>query len=265
MECNIVDIPHKFGSKYHLHLYSDIHGEWDRVIPQMRKRAELPNSYFVLLGDNDDWIFPKDPRYLESKKPKELQGVDDYVDAAIEQQYERLKEFRFLFISMGNHDFEMLNRHMTCPTARLARKLGAAYGGYSGFLRIQFRNSKRVRCQFTLLYHHGGSAGAVTKGMPWAQRYSSGWDGWDVFAFGHTHQLWCDYQRRGHMGGNGSLLFRDTWIVNTGTWLETYEQGGSPSYGERKGYKPVALASPMICLEPTRQDKLNVIVTMGNR
>jgi predicted phosphodiesterase len=266
MECNIVDQVQRVGTPMHIHIYSDIHGKWDRVLPHMAERAKLPNSRFILLGDNDDWILAKDPRYQASKIPKDMLGVDDYIDASVEQQYERLKGFDFLFVSQGNHDFEMLNRHATSPTARLARKLGCLWGGWSGFLKIRFRSmgSKQIKAAFTLLYHHGGAAGAVTKGMPWAQRFAAGWEGWDVFAFGHTHQLWCDHSSYGYMSKRGRLRKQDRWIVNTGTWLESYEEGGSPTYGERKGYKPVAIAAPTIQVTPLRNNQARVRVTLGN-
>lgn len=266
MECNTIDSVQEVGEPMHIHIYSDIHGKWEKVLPHMAMRAEMPNSKYILLGDNDDWILAKDPRYQASKQPKDLLGVDDYIDAAVEQQYERLKQFDFLFISQGNHDWEMLSRHATSPTARLARKLGCIYGGWSGFLKICFRTkrTKQTKSTFKLLYHHGGSAGAVTKGMPWAQRFAAGWEGWDVFCFGHTHQLWCDHTTRGFMTQKGTIQMRDRWIVNTGTWLETYEQGGEPSYGERRGYKPVAIAAPTIQVTPLRTNVPRVRVTLGN-
>lgn len=266
MECNIVDIKHKIGTPMHIHIYSDIHGQWDRVIPHMRERNKLKNSKFILLGDNDEWILAKDPRYLPSKMPKELLGVDDYIDAAVRMQADRLKEFDLLFISMGNHDFEMLNRHATCPTARLARTLGCLYGGWSGFLRLRFRSTttRQIKARFNLLYHHGGASGSVTKGMPWAQRFAARHEGWDVFAFGHTHQLWCDHIVSQYMNENGNLSRRPQWIVNTGTWLETYDEGLTPSYGERRGYPPIAMACPLIQVTPLRTNKCKISVTMGN-
>ena len=265
MECNYTELPAKVGRKHYIHVFSDVHGNWDLALKEMKARqAEYKNSYFVLLGDNDDWVLPKDPRYQESKKPKDLRGFDDYVDKAVEQQYELLKDFQFLFVSIANHDFEMLNRHHTCPTSRLARSLGCAYGGYSGFLRVGFRSegSGDLKGGVTLLHHHGSSNAPVTEGIIWAKRYAAGWEGWDVFIFGHTHKLWCHRGRVGRRTERHKLAFRDTWIVNTGTWLETYKQGESPGYGERKGYPPVAMAAPTIELMPQRNSRVRVRVTL---
>jgi hypothetical protein len=235
--------------------------------PHMKQRAKQKNSKFVLLGDNDEWILPKDPRFLSSKTPRELQGLDDYIDVAIDQQEEKLKEFDWLWISMGNHDYEMINRHATSPTARLARRLCCLYGGWSGFLTLKFRTKRgaKVWASITILYHHGASNAPVTKGLIWAQRFAAGWEDWDVFVFGHTHHLWCDHNTVGRRTERDTLKFRDRWIVNCGTWLQTYEEGGTPGYGERRGYKPVAIAAPQISVTPKRDNTVGLSVTMGNQ
>jgi predicted phosphodiesterase len=265
MECNYVDLPAKVGKKYHIHVFSDVHGNWDLALDEMKARQEeYSNSYFVLLGDNDDWILPKDPRFLSSEVPEELRGVDDYIDQAVDQQYKRLKDFKFLFVSMGNHDYEILNRHGTCPTARLARRLCCRYGGYSGFLRVRFRSEKtnNLKGGVTFLYHHGSSNAPVTEGILWAKRFAAGWEDWDVFIFGHTHKFWCHRGKRGRRTERNHLAFRDTWIVNTGTWKETYKEGGTPGYGERRGYPPVTMAAPMIEITPLRDNKARVRVML---
>jgi hypothetical protein len=62
-----------------------------------------------------------------------------------------------------------------------------------------------------------------------------------------------------------TMMKRSRYIVNTGTFLDGYEQGESPSYVEVKGYKPVAIAAPLIKIIPTRNNSsVDISVSVGD-
>lgn len=235
----------------------------------MRRRAALPNAHFVSIGDLWDMILPGDPRFMPSNNMPELATTDDYIDASVLDAYGKLKEFPFDLVGLGNHGHSMVKHHFTNPVGRLANKLGARYGGFSGFVKFRFREKGRstkdgTRGVFTLLYHHGGASGSVTKGLPWAKRYSACWEGWDIFAWGHNHQSQSHPEARGFMNKAGNIKKRTVYMVNAGTWLESYKEGGTPSYAEIKGFPLVALQSPLIKVTPVpRSFGVQVAIIQG--
>lgn len=264
MESIVTDIPMEAGTDtLHLSLYADIHDNLDAVIPHMRRRAALTNSWFINLGDLGDWILPGDPRYQASAVPRHLLGVDDYVDANIDHIAGRLSEFKWVMLSEGNHCREIIKRHGSNPMHRIAGKLGARYGAYCGMIRVTPLTNGHRNSSLRLLYHHGGSGGAVTRGLPWARRFCSGFEDWDIFAFGHTHNLYCERSSVGRMmARSGKIEMRDRFIVNCGTWQDTYQDGIPATYSEVKGYSPVSLACPLITIKISRNRVLEINTTI---
>jgi hypothetical protein len=268
MECHSVDITSRCGEPHYLSIYSDIHDAAERALPHMRRRAELPNSHFICLGDLFDMIVPSDNRRFQPSRVREtLQGTDDFIDKAIDEALQMYGSFPWIMMGNGNHCNEVLRRHYTNPMARLASKLRVPFGGFSGYLRVRIRTGKgTVRWNLVILYHHGGSSGPVTKGLPWAQRFCSGFADWDIFAYAHNHQCHVHQEAYLHLAEkHDKLIKRNRYIVNTGTFLDGYEQGESPSYVEVKGYKPVAIAAPLIKLVPTREgNHVNISISVGD-
>jgi hypothetical protein len=61
------------------------------------------------------------------------------------------------------------------------------------------------------------------------------------------------------------MIKRDRYIVNTGTFLDGYTQGDSHSYVEVNGYKPVAIAAPLIKLTTTRESNhVKISISVGD-
>jgi hypothetical protein len=268
MECHSVDLNAKCGDEINLSIYSDIHDAADKAVPHMKKRAELPNSYFVCLGDMFDMIVPSDNRRFQPSRVKEtLRGKDDFIDQAIEEGMATYGKFPWLMLGTGNHCNEVLRRHYTNPMARLAAKLGVPFGGFSGFLRLVLRDKRgTARWKVVILYHHGASAAQVTKGLLWASRYCAGFAGWDVFCYAHNHQCHAHHEAYVRLAEkHDTLVKKNRYIVNTGTFLESHEQGENPSYAEVKGYKPVAIAAPLIKIVPTRNNSsVSISVSVGD-
>jgi len=257
---------------HHFSIYSDIHddaraSQTDQVLEHMERRAALPRPHFINLGDLFNLILPNDiRRYMPSVNKQELQGLDDYVMATVDGAYQKYSKFPWRFFTQGNHGQTFLKHHYIDPVAMLCRKLGIPYGGFSGICKFRFipKYAKGGKAAtFTLLYHHGAWGGRVVKGFGGARDYARMFERWDVFAYGHNHQMNIHHETRIRQTLQGGIERRPVFFVNTGTWLETYEEGDT-TYGEIRGYPPVQLASPLITVTPRQmKNACEVSVTAG--
>jgi hypothetical protein len=229
----------------------------------MDKRAAMERSHFVLLGDVGDFIFHGDNRFMPSVTEPNLIGVDDFLDASIDQQAKLYGKYPIRMISEGNHGRQILKRFGVNPAQRLARKIGAQFGGFSGYLKVRLWHNARGCTAVYFLFHHGSWGGAVIKGLGGAKRFASAFDGWDVFVYGHNHQCHVHQEPKIYCTDRGDIDRRQTFIVNSGTFLESYEQGLT-TYGEVKGYAPVSMAAPLVKVHLDRKRKVSISVEVGD-
>lgn len=276
MELHNIDVPVKgAGDEINLSIYSDMHlgsthCAYDELKAHMDRRAKLKNARFVFLGDNWDFVLPRDlARHVPSESS--TRGVDAIIDVEIQMAVKMFKKYPIDLILLGNHEYEVLKRHSTDPVRRIARELGARYGGYAGFLRYVFRpvekdgKWKKVGFQgkrsSTLLLHHGAGGGKVSKGYGWARDFGRGFEGWDLFAYGHNHQSNIHKELITRMTPRGKIESRNIYYVNTGTWNQTVKEG-LMGYGERRGYAPTPLNAPLVRFTPTSADGVKIAVVM---
>lgn len=273
----LIDVPLKRmgeGTEINISVYGDLHEEArvndeKRLMAHMDARSKLPNARFIGLGDMGDWILPADrKRFVPSvrKFNPSVTGYDDIIDRELSEKVKKWKKYPWDFIAMGNHELEVLKRYYTNPSERLCQMLGARYGSYCGFARYRFvERDKNIRCACTFLYHHGAWGGRVVKGFSGARDFARMYEGWDVMLYGHNHQSVIHSEVRICQDRMGHLQDKNCYIVNTGTWLKTYsETNESPTYGEVKGYPPVALASPLIKIKINGNKELKISVTAGD-
>lgn len=251
MEGLLLDIPIQSGETMNLTVYSDLHTEAQGTAihllsEHMKRRAALPNSLFACIGDVGNWVMPRDPRHMPTTPIPEIAARDDYVNAALDYQYDRLKDYKWLFMGVGNHETAMLVHHGIDVGALLCDRLGTKQAGYSGFARLRWVLGETCVCTSTLLYHHGAWGGVASKGIIGAGRYAGAFDGWDVFVFGHNHHCHVHHDTKLYMTQRGEIKNRDVFTVNTGTFQLTSRQGGTPQYSEIRGYAPVAITAPLI-------------------
>ena len=234
----------------------------------MDRRAALPRSKFFLLGDAGDYVIPQDKkRHMASTTRPELLGFDDYLDKAIDLQVEELGKYDWLAAAMGNHCHAILKHHGTNPMQRLCRKLMIPFAGFAGYMRIRFlhpRAKAMTGSTFTMLYHHGAWGGRVIKGFGGARDWARHYEGWDCFCYGHNHQLNIHHEPMYNQNSHGNLIKRSVFFVNTGTFLESYLDGGPTTYGEMRGYPPVVMSAPLITVTPLRDHGLSVSVSAGD-
>ena len=273
MECLFHDIALRIGETANLTVYSDLHkdsahADNRKIKKHMDARAALPNALFMANGDIFDNILPSDlKRHMPSAVDPRFSGFDAQIDERIQAVVDDLKAYPWVMVGMGNHCLSVLKRHYTNPAERLAQMLGVKYGGYSGLLRIRLfdptrKKSRSPRNTVTVLYHHG-AWGGQSKGIIGAKRFASSFEGWDVMTYGHNHQCNAHHETVLRMTGKGRLAERDRYIVNSGAFLRSLADGGSPSYSEVRGYAPVALAAPLIKITQG-SDKPSISVSVGD-
>jgi hypothetical protein len=186
------------GEWVHITPLSDLHIESrafddDGFQRFMAERVKLPNHRVLLLGDVMDWVVPRDlKRWRPSTRSGGLAGEDSWINDGIDLAVERLTKAgaKFDLVIPGNHEDEFLKRYGYDSTSVLARELGCARGGYSGYIQYSLRQpGKKLRTQkFTIAYSHGSWGGRVVKGFAGARDFFRGFDGWHMACFGHNHQ-----------------------------------------------------------------------------
>jgi len=267
------------GGQQNVSLYSDIHlgsehCDKDALLRHMRRRAKLPNSRFLLLGDNWDFVLPRDlRRFMPSESV--TQGQDDVLNIESDMALDFFKEFPIDLMMLGNHEYEVLRRHHYDAVRYVARQLRevhgqtAIYGGYSGMLRYKFRTDSDDKGaglegprSTTFLLHHGSGGGKVSKGYGWARDFGRGFEGWDVLAYGHNHQSNAHVESVTRLTRSGKFESRNVFYVNTGTWNRTIVEH-KMGYGERRGYQPTPVTAPLITLTPTRAKGIQIAVSQG--
>ena len=277
MEFNTIEVPIDGAgpeAQQNISIYSDVHigsthCALDRLKRHMDARAKLPNARFIMLGDMWDFVLRGDTRrFLPSEQVHS--PVDAALDADFMDAYQFLKRYPIDIMHLGNHEFEVLKRHYTNPIQIMCDKLDVLYGGYSSFLRYVFRTDSKDKQRgleggrtATFLLHHGAWGGKVVKGFGGARDYARAYDDWDVFAYGHNHQYNVHKEVSIGLTAKGRPRIRDRYFVNTGTWLQTATEG-SLGYGERRGYGPTALGSPLVKLTPTRTNGVNIKVSIDD-
>ena len=181
-----------------------------------------------------------------SVRPEHQHG--NYLDRLVETAAEYYAPFahNFVILGQGNHESAILNRHETDLTERLVERLNTltgsriVAGGYTGWVRFEFKLSPTHRRTKELWYIHGyGGGGPVTKDMIQASRQMMYVDA-DILASGHVHDRWSsDYVRIG-LTSSGKVLHKDVLYIKCGTYKDEYDDGRGGWHIETgKGPKPV--------------------------
>jgi len=218
-------------------LSSDRH--WDSVkcdrklMFQHLKQVKERNAYILDTGDFFDMMQGRyDPRKSYSELRPEY-VMDDYLGAISRDAVKQLKPYadRFLLLGRGNHD-QAVKKHnsidvMSLLAAGLNRQPGAnvQLGGYSGWVRFQFRRGKfRIRKQ--LYYFHGsGGGGEVTRGVIRTNRMAVYVENADFVITGHTHDFWDVPIKKMRLNNKGNIESYNCRYLNLGTYSNDYGDG----------------------------------------
>jgi hypothetical protein len=253
MEGLLFDIALTVNEPCNLTVYSDLHLDaagcaHNLLKAHMDKRAALPNAVFVLIGDAGNWVMPRDEkRFMPSVPLAELAARDDYINEALDYHERKLRGYPWAFLGIGNHEHSVHKYHHFDVGRELAKRLDVPCGGYSGFARWRLHDATCKVSAFTLLYHHGFSAGQAAGVPPPAlARWAAGHEGWDLCCYGHNHKLGFQGIGQCRMTDRGEIVSRDRGFVNTGSFMKAEKQGGTPDYSEVAGHPPVMIGAPLV-------------------
>ena len=208
------------------------------------------HTYFIGGGDLLDSIIVNDIRYRKSSDP--FQG-DDIIDTQVSEMTDILMPYkdRIICLATGNHEDVITKRCGTNPTKRIAKNIGTSFIGYSGLIRLAFRENKGRGRVVVVRIHHGWGGGSRTQGAD-LTKYSKDLQYWDadLFLYGHVHRRQTDSVPRIGLVGTKMVSKPKTMCI-CGTWLKTYVNGVDPTYSEIKGYPPVEIGGVSINIKPT--------------
>jgi hypothetical protein len=214
------------------------------------------STLFLGIGDLLDCVITNDiKRYRKSVDASES---DSIVDEQIDKACDILDKYKNQIIGLGsgNHEDVIVKRCGTNPTARICKRLNVPFLGFSGLVRLMFREAryKGGRGRMVVLrYHHGWGGGSRTQGAD-LTKFSKDlayWDA-DVFFYGHVHRKQTDTVPRLGLSGE-QLISKPKILCICGTFLKTYTKGFDPTYSEVKGYPPVELGSVEVRIKPHRK------------
>jgi hypothetical protein len=170
---------------------------------------------------------------------------------------------------MGNHEYQVLKRHHTNLSKRLADALGVPYMGFSYFFRINlFRVDDEIKGQgrnidFFVQHGFGGGTrtegGSITKYAKHSERFIC-----DVYVAGHDHRLqFVKFPTMGIRGAKGSvrLFAKSKVVILGGSWKKAYAPGTAVSWEETKGFMPAEIGGVTIRIRVTN-DWVDIKVDM---
>lgn len=134
---------------------------------------------------------------------------------------------QILGFATGNHAQRMENITSVNPEKVVADRLGRPYWGVNKVLRWNGYN---------IFLAHGASGGL----MPDFNKVLMAYDGLDVIALAHVHNLLHLPLRRFRVDGRGRITERRIHLIRTGNFLR------DPAYGRRALYPPTDIGSAII-------------------
>lgn len=248
-------IPYKLGDTIRIKPMFDVH-YGAKACDIKAFKAYLSDSdsktYFIGGGDLLDSITVQDIRY---RKSNDISPGDDIIDSQVQDMVDILMPYkdRILCLATGNHEDVITKKCGTNPTKRIAKALGVEFIGYSGLIKLSFReNSGRGRTVVIRL-HHGWGGGSRTQGAD-LTKYSKDLQYWDadLFLYGHTHRTVTDRVPRLGLSGT-KLISKPKIMCICGTYLKTLSSGADPTYSEIKGYPPVDVGGVTIEIKPNQK------------
>lgn len=195
------------------------------LLKRHHEQAKAKNAPIFKFGDVFDCMGGKyDPRTSKGDIRPE-HNRKDYFDAITKDAANFYKDYDVAFISNGNHEENVLNRHETDLIGNLAERLDCKRGHYDGFLRFSFYDRHgTAKRKMDVYYNHGGGGNSpVTKGVISTNRRGVAIDA-DIFVSGHNHNRWHVELMRRFVDKNGNVKARPQNHINMGTYQKTPPQ-----------------------------------------
>lgn len=251
-------IQYEYGQTYTLKPIFDIHKgskAHDRKAFLNFLKDSDERTFFIGGGDWWDAIVVPDKRY---QKSSDGTNGDDILDQQLDEMETDIDCIgdRLIGIGIGNHELVALKRYGTNLSKRLCRRLNkkghdVKYLGYSGIIRLLFRQKNGRGRTVLVHYHHGWGGGSRTEGGA-LTKYSKDvlhYD-CDVGCYGHDHKkLTHEIARLGLVGEK--LINKPIHIALCGSFKKTFLKTDDPTWEETKGFPPSAIGGVKFEITPT--------------
>ncbi len=204
-----------------------------------------PNAYVALVGDLAECIEMKDKRFS-------IASVDPIFYPRLSElsvgQYDYIKDMllpikdRILCSLPGNHEEKIKLDYSHDIHLDLCRTLEIPRIGSAGFLRIKFDREQFHAPELVVFLTHGWVGGRTSGSKINAIEALSQYFDADIFAAGHSHNLFVTSKTRMSLAGTKTKL-KEIWSCNTGSYLQTYKDN-CECYAEKMCLPPNKLGCP---------------------
>jgi len=217
-------------------LSSDRH--WDspqcdrKLMFQHLEQAKERDAHIIDSGDFFSMMEGRyDPRRnFDNMRPEYV--MTNYLDAISDDAVKQLMPYadRFLMLGRGNHDQAVKKHNGTDVMSTLSKGLRQAganvqLGGYSGWVRFQFKRGNERTLKQLYYFHGSGGGGEVTRGVIRTNRIGVYVEGADFVIMGHTHDSWDVPIKKIKLNRKGNIETYNCRYLNLGTYTDDYGDG----------------------------------------
>ena len=259
MEVKRFDIFYRKSQEIRIHVIGDIHAGIKHCAETLIKNriAEIkadPNAYWIGMGDYAEFITPSDPRY-------DIGVIADWVhkeNIAHDEEEWVVNLFKpitkkCIGLLEGNHEDAHRIHKNGYVQKNICEKLKVDDLGTTCLIRFIFKRKNSTESHVIKGVFAHGAGWAITKGtkMNRLEKFMNIFPTCQIVAMGHMHDKIA--HELPYLDITDSDNITDCVRVGavTGSWFKTYEQGVRASYGEKKGFPPCVLGSPVFVIKPS--------------
>jgi hypothetical protein len=235
-----------------------------KQVKQFKSQHKPHEVLFHLMGDYGDFCSTSERAMINSSKLHDTtrKTLDDVAEARL---VKRIKQFEFMKgrvigVHNGNHDWQFTTGRFNGRYASevLAEALGAKHIGYVAYSIVQLFNCCEggVYSRIDIVCHGRGGGRRIGAGFNTIEDMSYIFEGADIYAQGHNHQLggvpsarlsvsFCPKTNKMH------LVDKVISFIRTGSSMQGY-RAGERTYVSDNLMKPCALGFPISVIEHSR-------------
>ena len=210
-----------------------------------------PESRVILMGDCCDFINISDPRFDIDFLAKEFHGhLGDLVKSQC-NAFIKLHEpiaAQTLCLLPGNHEKKIDRKYHNNPAEAIAVALNIPLKSEITQARLRVSDKTRSFILKGVLSHAYKSASLLGSKVSATGRILDFFGDHDFIAQAHMHEYGAlPVTTLDVIGefGEPRIHHRERWILMTGGYLKTYEEGPG-GYGETRAYRPTKLGTPCL-------------------
>lgn len=217
-----------------------------RLLKKHHDEAKQKEAIILKFGDTFDCMGGKwDKRSNKSDIRPEYQKAN-YFDCIKEDAIKFYGNYsdNIKFISQGNHEISVLDRHEIDLTKSLCDGIGCMSGKYSGFVKFYFTTKTGSNANKIAMYYTHGSGGGspVTKGVIKNNRRQHTIDA-DLYVSGHIHTGTIQPRPRVYLNSQCNIEIKEPEHIILGTYKNEFMTGG---WADTKEFDPAVLGGVWI-------------------